>query len=178
MELAAPGEDVMNMSTDAGTSDAIESADKHHPTTRSTSDVHLDGHMLDGQSDGASSSGIAKFKCPHCPKVCLKSETLTRHIETHRDKEYTCNACKFVSFDFIEIRDHRRLHMSKHCNFCKFSTNRADALKKHLSMHTGSGRPGDDINGCSQCDFAPKNPVALKHHLKHHHDLDMSRDGS
>ncbi|KAF2356308.1 BTB/POZ domain [Trinorchestia longiramus] len=141
----------------------------------------LSGDSAGCDDDGAGSSNtrmMPRLKCPHCPKICLKSETLAKHLQTHQDKEYSCSTCGFASTDFLELRDHRRSHMSKHCTRCKFSTNRADALKKHLAMHVGGTRTGDGINSCNMCDFTPKNPTALKHHMKNHHDIDLSRDAS
>uniref|UniRef100_A0A6A7G2W3 Protein bric-a-brac 1-like n=2 Tax=Hirondellea gigas TaxID=1518452 RepID=A0A6A7G2W3_9CRUS len=123
----------------------------------------------------ASGSGIVKcttrFKCPQCPKVCLKSETLAKHLETHRSKQYSCVSCEFITISIEEFRNHRKSHMNKKCPKCDFYTKRADALKKHMAHHVGNQRNRDVNTHCDICDFASKNITALKNHMKYHHDV-------
>ena len=111
-----------------------------------------------------------RFKCPHCNKACLRAETLAKHLESHKEKDYKCNSCPFVGGNYDDLRDHRRVHMSKKCQRCDFSTNRADALKRHQMNHQSSQRPRDISTCCNMCDFTSKNALSLKNHVKYHHD--------
>ena len=110
-----------------------------------------------------------KFKCPQCPKVCHKPETLSKHLESHKEKRHACTVCPFVAPSADDLRDHRKTHMSKKCSKCDFTTNRAVALKKHTANHVGNARTDRAII-CNACDFVSKNSLALKNHMKYHHD--------
>lgn len=151
-------------------------------------DVSRDGSMLDDGSDysgdeASTSAGATfttakfttKFKCPHCPKVCIKAETLTKHLNTHKQKGHKCSRCTFVCDTYKEIARHRKTHMNKMCPSCDFSTNRSDSLKKHILNHQGNQRQKDDTS-CTMCDFRSIKPATLKNHMKYHHETLLNQD--
>ena len=51
----------------------------------------------------------------------------------------------------------------KKCNQCKFSSNNASNLRRHLKTHSG-----EKSNKCNQCDYASSQASDLRRHLKTH----------
>lgn len=186
--LALPSGSGAGYMDDVGVSDGELILEEEDAVADASYNSHLDDGASNSSMSGRTSSNYGnappkvstRFKCPYCTKVCLKAETLSKHLETHKNKKFACTVtgCSFETGDPGDLRDHRRTHMSKMCTRCNFSTNRADTLKKHLANHVGSHRTGDASTFCTMCDFVNKNPATLKHHMKNHHDHKYTREAS
>lgn len=52
-----------------------------------------------------------KFKCENCPKSYKSQSSLSRHMNVHKEKKFTCSVCEKK---FTRI-DHCTIHMLKVC---------------------------------------------------------------
>uniref|UniRef100_A0A1B0D2G5 C2H2-type domain-containing protein n=1 Tax=Phlebotomus papatasi TaxID=29031 RepID=A0A1B0D2G5_PHLPP len=109
------------------------------------------------------------MRCEICGAECRGDRNMKRHImHVHRKAtRINCEICKISIFDKVSLRRHM---MYKHglkkeyvCNVCKREFATADALRYHITTHTGD-RP-------YPCPFCPKkfkiNSELRKHYRAH-----------
>ncbi|XP_059612172.1 histone-lysine N-methyltransferase PRDM9-like [Phlebotomus argentipes] len=112
------------------------------------------------------------MKCKMCGAECLGERNMKRHINhVHRKAtRINCSICNISIFDKVSLRRHM---MYKHglkkefvCNVCKREFATADALRYHITTHTGE-RPFP----CPFCPKAFKINSELRKHYRAHKEL-------
>lgn len=98
----------------------------------------------------------ANLKCPKCPKLFKRADTLRRHIQQgHSEQdEYKCSFlnCLKVFKEWKSYKNHSKKHdkIEKfECGFCLKIFIASDSLKKHLKTHEVRER----VHPCDACDM-------------------------
>ncbi|KAG5669755.1 hypothetical protein PVAND_000049 [Polypedilum vanderplanki] len=92
---------------------------------------NLNMHLLTAHIENA-----VTYKCDLCPKILANSNQLRVHLnKIHKaEKNFKCNNCEmsFTSNQLLKI--HQKVHQPKsfNCEFCNYSSNYENDLKKHL----------------------------------------------
>ncbi|XP_044192025.1 zinc finger protein 595-like [Thunnus albacares] len=108
-------------------------------------------------------SHSAESVCGVCGERLLPSETLTDHLQTHRDAGKICHICGKT---YQNIETHMRSHTGVkpyRCSICTKSFPRPGALRRHKRIHSGE-RP-------YICEFCGKTFIdngALTTHIRNH----------
>ena len=79
-----------------------------------------------------------RFQCTICKKFkSQRGDAMKEHIETHKEKWYTCKKCDLKFFSKQEIEIHRMKCMISifNCNFCNKESVSKDALRVHTLLN-------------------------------------------
>ncbi|XP_043237198.1 histone-lysine N-methyltransferase PRDM9-like isoform X4 [Amphibalanus amphitrite] len=121
---------------------------------------------------GPSSSGIGfTLRCPHCDFRCLGQHYLDGHVKTshgHKDRNgrFKCEWCQYSTDRSDCMKKHRRTHTGERpygCSICKARFSERSNLITHMRTHTGV-RP----YVCSICTARFTNRTHLTRHMRTH----------
>ena len=130
---------------------------------------HINRHMKKRHLKIMNSDERKKFniqKCPYCDyEVCASN--MKKHIQSHKNKIYSCQYCKFSTEILKIFHDHTRsIHpkVALICNECSFNTKSEAMLKDHVkSKHS------DILFKCNDCNFETGVKRKFKLHQKKVH---------
>ena len=98
--------------------------------------------------------------CPTCGKTFALASTLIKHMYTHEEQRFQCDACDFSSHFESELNSHKIVHRKNPSFQCMVKNcgkwfHRKWELTSHLQKHQGKQLK------CDQCDFTTN----IKKHL-------------
>uniref|UniRef100_A0A1B6J6N9 Protein krueppel n=1 Tax=Homalodisca liturata TaxID=320908 RepID=A0A1B6J6N9_9HEMI len=122
---------------------------------------------------------IVGLKCPECNKQYNTRKNLLRHVQIHKDKQFSCNICPKKFFR----REHLKVHLAKHkivkpyaCEICSKRFVKEEQLANHMSRHDGFPKKSKNTNGlkrflCEICSKTFTQSTTLVAHLRAHRGI-------
>ncbi|XP_043228143.1 zinc finger protein 271-like isoform X2 [Amphibalanus amphitrite] len=130
------------------------------------------GEAVTSSPAGPSSSGISvSVQCPHCDFRCLEQQLLDRHVKrSHghigRNGRHKCEWCQYSTDNANSMKRHSRTHTGERphgCSVCTARFTKRSSLNTHMLTHTGE-RPFS----CSICTARFARRENLTTHMRTH----------
>ncbi|KAJ8723876.1 hypothetical protein PYW07_007856 [Mythimna separata] len=107
-----------------------------------------------------------QYQCHHCSKWTSSRAAMTKHLEIHGEKKFSCDVCGYSTFTIEVMRRHALTHVTEKpfkCAVCGQSYIQRVQLQRHLDKHTG--------NLCSHCGETFSSRARLLIHMREHMGL-------
>ncbi|XP_075982771.1 uncharacterized protein LOC142981008 [Anticarsia gemmatalis] len=108
-----------------------------------------------------------QYQCNECGKWISSRAAMTKHLEIHGTKKYSCEVCSYTTFTVEVMRRHVLTHVDDKphkCTLCDKSYIQRAQLQRHLEKHTG--------NMCTLCGATFTSRAKMLIHLRSHMGLE------
>ncbi|KAF9415491.1 hypothetical protein HW555_006913 [Spodoptera exigua] len=108
-----------------------------------------------------------QYQCHNCSKWTSSRAAMTKHLEIHGEKKYSCDVCGYCTYTVEVMRRHVLTHVADKpykCEVCPKSYIQRAQLQRHLEVHAG--------NRCIKCDTPFPSRAKLLVHMREHMGLD------